>query len=236
MGCLGNNKTEDQRNEEKEQRENNKKINKQLQKDKQIYRATHRLLLLGGFCVIYGFIVCVLSETTCLSTLKKKVYSIWNSGRVKCDAGDRSVSDAVERPCLTQTCLLHRCMIVEQDEPVRRLTDGCNSVKAAHGGSETSGSAFCLLVPFFSQRKQIQCSALVLVPLAWMYSISDNFRWCDLRLSDLFIYYDKCMEGLWRDMAPIFTISTCTSWCDPSNQNSHSANPIGAQRVRIKLG
>lgn len=48
MGCLGN-KTEDQRNEEKAQREANKKIEKQLQKDKQIYRATHRLLLLGKF-------------------------------------------------------------------------------------------------------------------------------------------------------------------------------------------
>lgn len=49
MGCLGNSKTEDQRNEEKAQREANKKIEKQLQKDKQIYRATHRLLLLGRF-------------------------------------------------------------------------------------------------------------------------------------------------------------------------------------------
>ena len=47
MGCLGNSKTEDQRNEEKAQREANKKIEKQLQKDKQLYRATHRLLLLG---------------------------------------------------------------------------------------------------------------------------------------------------------------------------------------------
>lgn len=53
MGCLGNSKTEDQRNEEKAQREANKKIEKQLQKDKQIYRATHRLLLLGGFCLLY---------------------------------------------------------------------------------------------------------------------------------------------------------------------------------------
>uniref|UniRef100_A0A669CBY4 Guanine nucleotide-binding protein G(s) subunit alpha n=2 Tax=Percomorphaceae TaxID=1489872 RepID=A0A669CBY4_ORENI len=44
MGCLGNSKTEDQRNEEKAQREANKKIEKQLQKDKQIYRATHRWL------------------------------------------------------------------------------------------------------------------------------------------------------------------------------------------------
>ncbi|CDQ59538.1 unnamed protein product [Oncorhynchus mykiss] len=48
MGCLGNSKTEDQHNEEKAQREANKKIEKQLQKDKQIYRATHRLLLLGA--------------------------------------------------------------------------------------------------------------------------------------------------------------------------------------------
>lgn len=47
MGCLGNSKSEDQRNE-KTQREANKKIEKQLQKDKQIYRATHRLLLLGA--------------------------------------------------------------------------------------------------------------------------------------------------------------------------------------------
>uniref|UniRef100_A0A8C6PUM4 Guanine nucleotide-binding protein G(s) subunit alpha n=1 Tax=Nothobranchius furzeri TaxID=105023 RepID=A0A8C6PUM4_NOTFU len=44
MGCLGNSKTEDQRNEEKAQREANKKIEKQLQKDKQVYRATHRWL------------------------------------------------------------------------------------------------------------------------------------------------------------------------------------------------
>lgn len=54
MGCLGNNKTEDQRNEEKAQREANKKIEKQLQKDKQIYRATHRLLLLGEFSFLFN--------------------------------------------------------------------------------------------------------------------------------------------------------------------------------------
>ncbi|XP_064156494.1 guanine nucleotide-binding protein G(s) subunit alpha-like [Anguilla rostrata] len=48
MGCLSNSRTEDQRNEEKSQREANKKIEKQLQKDKQLYRATHRLLLLGA--------------------------------------------------------------------------------------------------------------------------------------------------------------------------------------------
>lgn len=82
MGCLGNSKTEDQRNEEKVQRENNKKINKQLQKDKQIYRATHRLLLLGGFCVIYCYCVCVLSKNQ-LMHFKKKVCSISNPVMVK---------------------------------------------------------------------------------------------------------------------------------------------------------
>ncbi|KAI5279854.1 Guanine Nucleotide-Binding Protein G(S) Subunit Alpha Isoforms Short [Manis pentadactyla] len=46
--CCFRAKTEDQRNEEKAQREANKKIEKQLQKDKQVYRATHRLLLLGA--------------------------------------------------------------------------------------------------------------------------------------------------------------------------------------------
>ncbi|KAM8867520.1 guanine nucleotide-binding protein G(s) subunit alpha-like [Synchiropus picturatus] len=48
MGCFGNSKSEDQLIEEKAQREANKKIEKQLQKDKRIYRATHRLLLLGA--------------------------------------------------------------------------------------------------------------------------------------------------------------------------------------------
>ncbi|KAJ8332695.1 hypothetical protein SKAU_G00424840 [Synaphobranchus kaupii] len=48
MSCFGNTKTEDQRNEEKAQREVNKKIEKQLQKDKQVYQAPRRLLLLGA--------------------------------------------------------------------------------------------------------------------------------------------------------------------------------------------
>ena len=45
MGCLGGKSSGDE--EEKIRRETNKKIEKQLQKDKQLYRATHRLLLLG---------------------------------------------------------------------------------------------------------------------------------------------------------------------------------------------
>lgn len=48
MGCFGNGLTNEDRDEEKKKKEANKKIEKQLQKDKAIYRATHRLLLLGA--------------------------------------------------------------------------------------------------------------------------------------------------------------------------------------------
>ena len=49
MGCLGGgSQTEDQRLDEKNRREANKKIEKQLQKERQSYKATHRLLLLGN--------------------------------------------------------------------------------------------------------------------------------------------------------------------------------------------
>ena len=65
MGCLGNSKTEDQRNEDKAQREANKKIEKQLQKDKQIYRATHRLLLLGKFCTISSYVFTLSTVSIC---------------------------------------------------------------------------------------------------------------------------------------------------------------------------
>jgi len=47
MGCL-NGKLDKENEDEKSRREANKKIEKQLQKDKQMYRATHRLLLLGN--------------------------------------------------------------------------------------------------------------------------------------------------------------------------------------------
>lgn len=54
MGCLGNSSktAEDQGVDEKERREANKKIEKQLQKERLAYKATHRLLLLGkaGVC------------------------------------------------------------------------------------------------------------------------------------------------------------------------------------------
>ena len=44
MGCIPHKEDEDAKNK----REANKRIEKQLQKDKQLYRATHRLLLLGA--------------------------------------------------------------------------------------------------------------------------------------------------------------------------------------------
>lgn len=46
MGCFGGGGSRDAE-EDKKRKEANKKIEKQIQKDKQIYRATHRLLLLG---------------------------------------------------------------------------------------------------------------------------------------------------------------------------------------------
>lgn len=49
MGCCGlNGDSKDDAEEAKRQRQQNKKIEQQIQKDKQVYRATHRLLLLGA--------------------------------------------------------------------------------------------------------------------------------------------------------------------------------------------
>lgn len=48
MGCFGSASTKTDAEEDKRRKEANKKIEKQIQKDKQIYRATHRLLLLGA--------------------------------------------------------------------------------------------------------------------------------------------------------------------------------------------
>lgn len=49
MGCFGSASSKADHEESKRGKETNKKINQQLQKDKQVYRATHRLLLLGKF-------------------------------------------------------------------------------------------------------------------------------------------------------------------------------------------
>lgn len=48
MGCFGSAGAKGDAEEHKRRKETNKKINKQIQQDKQVYRATHRLLLLGA--------------------------------------------------------------------------------------------------------------------------------------------------------------------------------------------
>jgi len=48
MGCFGSAGAKGDAEEHKRRKEANKKINKQIQQDKQVYRATHRLLLLGA--------------------------------------------------------------------------------------------------------------------------------------------------------------------------------------------
>ncbi|KAK4336776.1 hypothetical protein RND71_043863 [Anisodus tanguticus] len=48
MGCFGGAQSQKEQDEQKKRREANKRIEKQIQKDKQIFRATHRLLLLGA--------------------------------------------------------------------------------------------------------------------------------------------------------------------------------------------
>ena len=47
MGCFGGGASKSDAEESKRRKEANKKINQQIQRDKQVYRATHRLLLLG---------------------------------------------------------------------------------------------------------------------------------------------------------------------------------------------
>ena len=49
MGCCGlNGESKEEAEDVKRQRQTNKEIERQIQKDKQVYRATHRLLLLGA--------------------------------------------------------------------------------------------------------------------------------------------------------------------------------------------
>lgn len=49
MGCFGGGNDKADQEESKRIKEANKRINQQIQKDKQVYRATHRLLLLGKY-------------------------------------------------------------------------------------------------------------------------------------------------------------------------------------------
>ena len=55
MGCFRAGKTDE---DDEMRKEANRKIEKQLQKDKQAYRATHRLLLLGNSVILF---ICLLS-------------------------------------------------------------------------------------------------------------------------------------------------------------------------------
>jgi len=48
MGCLGNSSSKTERGRRKNAEDNSKKIDQQLKNDKKLYRATHRLLLLGA--------------------------------------------------------------------------------------------------------------------------------------------------------------------------------------------
>ncbi len=48
LNCMAGSSGPGTDEEAKEARRINKQIDEQLQKDKQVYRATHRLLLLGG--------------------------------------------------------------------------------------------------------------------------------------------------------------------------------------------
>jgi len=48
LGCLGDGRSDDARDGERAQRETNRRIERELQREKQLYRATHRLLLLGN--------------------------------------------------------------------------------------------------------------------------------------------------------------------------------------------
>lgn len=73
MGCFGGSSSKSDAEEDKRRKEANKKIEKQIQKDKQIYRATHRLLLLGW----YAFLNRYVSENRLMvvGTRKKNAFS-----------------------------------------------------------------------------------------------------------------------------------------------------------------
>lgn len=72
MGCLGG-KTEEERLDEKAKREANKKIERQLQKERQTYKATHRLLLLGEIPVCLSPVCLTFQFLTSVSDLSAHV-------------------------------------------------------------------------------------------------------------------------------------------------------------------
>lgn len=51
MGCFGGGGSKADHEESKKNKETTKRIDAQIRKDKQLYRATHRLLLLGKYFI-----------------------------------------------------------------------------------------------------------------------------------------------------------------------------------------
>lgn len=75
MGCLGG-KTDEERLDEKSKRDANKKIERQLQRERQAYKATHRLLLLGQTPVCLPRVCLTCLSPTCLSHLSVSNLSV----------------------------------------------------------------------------------------------------------------------------------------------------------------
>lgn len=75
MGCFGSASSKADHEESKKGKETNKKINQQLQKDKQIYRATHRLLLLGNHLCSSQFFI-TFPKTFLLSAILSFIFII----------------------------------------------------------------------------------------------------------------------------------------------------------------
>ena len=55
MGCFGSQSSKASQDDSKNQKRRSDAITRQLQKDKQVYRATHRLLLLGNLWFVFFF-------------------------------------------------------------------------------------------------------------------------------------------------------------------------------------
>lgn len=67
MGCFGSASSKADQEESKRRKEANKRINQQIQRDKQVYRATHRLLLLGKTLLHQPYLVYIfLKKSFCL--------------------------------------------------------------------------------------------------------------------------------------------------------------------------
>lgn len=93
MGCLGG-KTDEERLDEKSKRDANKKIERQLQRERQAYKATHRLLLLGQMpvCLPRVCLTCLSVTCLCLTCLSNVSVSHLSAG-----AGESGKSTIVKQ-------------------------------------------------------------------------------------------------------------------------------------------